>query len=82
MSKYVKECISCQRFKGEKGFQVQWEELPPVTRPLERIGIDLTDMVAGIQGYRYVLTVVDHYSRLSISATVTETAHSRLVISV
>ncbi len=32
-------------------------------RPLERIGIDLVDMVAGVQGYRYALTVEDHYSR-------------------
>ncbi len=31
-------------------------------RPLERVGIDLTDMIAGSQGHRYVFTV-DHYSR-------------------
>ncbi len=63
VSKYVKECVSCQRFKGEKGLQQQWKELPPVAKPLERIGIDLTDMIAGTHGFRYVLTVVDHYSR-------------------
>ena len=27
-----------------------------------RVGIDLTDMVAGNQGYRYALTILDHYS--------------------
>ncbi len=37
--------------------------MPPVEKPLERVGIDLTDMVAGDQNYRYVLSVIDHYSR-------------------
>ncbi len=61
--KYVKECIACQRFKGSTDLQQKWKELPSVNKPFERIGIDLTDMTACIQGYRYVLTVVDHYSR-------------------
>jgi len=61
--KYVKNCITCQQFKGSSGMQQQWQELPPVNKPLERIGIDLTDMVSGNNGYRYVLTIVDHYSR-------------------
>ena len=60
---YVKNCIICQQFKGTTGLQQQWQELPPVSKPLERVSLDLTDMVAGTQGYRYVLTMVDHYSR-------------------
>ncbi len=63
MCDYVKKCITCQRFKGESGLQQKWKELPPVSKPLERVGIDLTDMVAGFHGFRYALTVVDHYSR-------------------
>ncbi len=38
--KYVKECVTCPRFKGSSGLQQQWKELPPVNKPLERIGID------------------------------------------
>ncbi len=45
------------------GLQQQWQELPPVDKPLDRVSIDLTDMVAGAQGNRYVLTVLDHYSK-------------------
>ncbi len=45
------------------GLQQQWQELPPVEKPLERVSLDLTDMVAGNQGYRYVLTITDRYSR-------------------
>ncbi len=63
MSNYVKQCIPCQRFKGSTGLQQSFKELPSVRKPLERIGIDLTDMIAGSQGYRYVLGVVYHYSR-------------------
>ncbi len=60
---YVKQCYTCQKFKGSTGLQQKWNELPPVHKPLERVGIDLTDMTDGVQGYRYVLTVVNHYSR-------------------
>ncbi len=60
---YVEECFVCQRFKGSSGLQQKWKELLPVHKPLERVGIDLTDMTDGVQGYCYVLTVVDHYSR-------------------
>ncbi len=32
---YVKECITCQRFKGSTRLQKRWKELPPVNKPLE-----------------------------------------------
>ncbi len=51
VSNYVKQCIPCQRFKGSTGLQQPFKELPSVGKPLERIGIDLTDMIAGSQGY-------------------------------
>jgi len=76
---YVKECITCQRFKGHTGLQQPWQELPPVNKPLERIGIDLTDMVAGAQGFRYILTVVDHYSRY-VKFYPLKTKHTQMVV--
>ncbi len=57
----MKQCVTCQRFKGEKGLEQQWKVLPAVSQPHERLGLDLTDMVAGNHGYRYSLTVIDHY---------------------
>ncbi len=63
VSNYVKQSVTCQRFKGQTELQQPFQGLPSVGKPLERVGIDLTDMVAGSQGYRYVLTVVDHFSR-------------------
>ena len=61
--KYVKECVVCQRHKDSRALQQPFQELPPVKWPLERISLDLTDMVSGANGYRYVLTIIDHYSR-------------------
>ncbi len=43
--------------------QQTWRELPSVGKPLERVGIDVTDMIAVSHGYRYVFNIVDHYSR-------------------
>ncbi len=60
---YVKNGLTCQQVKQSVGLQQQWQVLPPVGKPLERVGIDVTDMLVGAQGYRYVLTVLDHYSR-------------------
>lgn len=76
---YVKKCVTCQRFKGESGLQQQWKELPPVFKPLERVGIDLTDVVAVTHGFRYALTLVDHYSRL-IRFFPLKTKHSTHII--
>ena len=61
--KYVKECITCQQTKSAASLQRQWRELPPVLRPLERISIDITEMPLARGGHRYVLTVIDHFSR-------------------
>ena len=61
--KFVTECVTCQRHKDGLALQQPYQELPPVTRPLDRISLDLTDMLSGANGYRYVLTILDHYSR-------------------
>ncbi len=42
------------------------------------MGIDLTDMIDGVQGYRYVLTVVDHYSRF-VSFFPLKTKHTHII---
>ncbi len=44
---YVRNCRTCQQYKDTTGLQQQWQELPPVEKPLERVSLDLTDMIAG-----------------------------------
>ncbi len=60
---YVRECIVCQQFKAGNTLQQQWQELPPVNQPLERVSIDLTEMGSGALGHKYVLTAIDHFPR-------------------
>ena len=63
IKKFVKECITCQQLKSASALQKQWQELPPVNQPLERISIDITEMTPSRGGYKYVLTIIDHFSR-------------------
>ncbi len=45
------------------GLQQQWQELPPVDQPMERVSIDMMEIESGAIGQKYVLTVIDHFSR-------------------
>ncbi len=63
MRAFVKECVTCQQVKTSSGMQQQWQELPPVDQPMERVSIDITEMGSGAIGQKYVLTVIYHFSR-------------------
>ena len=63
VTNFVKSCHTCQQFKKEGGLKQTWKELPSVDNKGKRIAIDLIDMVDGKGGYRYCLTVMDHFSR-------------------
>ncbi len=60
---FVRECIVCQQFKAGDTLQQQWQELPPVNEAVERVSIDLTELGSGALGHKYVLTVIDRFSR-------------------
>ncbi len=63
MKAFVKECITCQQLKTSSGLQKQWQELPPVDQPMERVSIDITEMRSGAIGQKYLFTVIDNFSR-------------------
>ncbi len=79
---FVKECVTYQQLKTSSGLQQQWQELPPVDQPMERVSIDVTEMESGAIGQTYVLTVIDHFSRFvslyPISARTAESVVSKL----
>ncbi len=58
----MRDHIKCQQFRGTTELQQKWQDLPPVEKPLERVSLDLMDMVAEALGYHYVLTITDHCS--------------------
>ncbi len=47
MKAFVKECLICQELKTSSGLQQQWQELPPVDQPMERVSINITEMGSG-----------------------------------
>jgi len=60
--KYVASCQACQRRKGVAG-RAPLAALPEVTQPLERVSADLIDMAGSSSGHRYLLVIIDHYTR-------------------
>ncbi len=79
---FVKDCVTCQQLKASIGLTQQWQELPQVDQPMERVSIDVTEMGSGVEGQKYVLTVTDHFSRFVIiypmSARTAESVVSKL----
>ncbi len=65
MKAYVPECITCQQLKMSSGLQQQWQELPSVDQPMERVNIDIREMGSGAIGQKYVLTIIGHFSRFA-----------------
>lgn len=63
MKKYVKSCKPCQQFKGHGSIIHQWRDLPPVEDNGHRVSIGLIDLHGSRAGFRYCLTVIDHFSR-------------------
>ncbi len=82
MKAFVKNCVTCQQHKTSSGLQQQWQELPPVDQPMERVSIDITEMGIGAIGQKYVLTVIDYFSRFVnlylMSARTAESVVSKL----
>lgn len=60
---YVKSCNVCQQFRKQGTLSRPWHELPTVEEKGKRIAIDLIDLHNSREGYRYCLTVIDHFSR-------------------
>ncbi len=77
MKAFVRECITCHQLRMSRGLQQQWQELPPVDQPLERVSIDITEMGSGAIGQKHVLTVIDNFSRfVNLYPMSTRTAES------
>ncbi len=59
------------------GLQQQWQELPPVDQPMERVSIDITEMRSEAIGQKYVLAAIDNFSRfVNLYPMSTRTAES------
>ena len=61
--RYVKSCRSCQQYKRHGAIVHHWKDLPPVEDNGQRIAIDVIDLYGSRSGFRYCLTVINHFSR-------------------
>ena len=61
--KFVKSCVACQSFKWQGAVSHHFRALPEVDNTGQRMAVDLIDLHGSPQGYRYCLTVIDHFSR-------------------
>ena len=60
---FVKSCKLCQQYKGHGAITHHFRDLPPAEDNGQRVAIDLIDLYGSRAGYRYCLTVIDHFSR-------------------
>ena len=63
VKEYVKSCPDCQRRKGSTPRHASLKSFPEATHPLERVSADLIDLVGSSTRHRYVLVIIDHFSR-------------------
>ena len=60
---YVKSCLPCQKRKWQGQGTAPLGSFTAVSHPLERVGVDLIEMTPSYEGNKYILTVIDHFSR-------------------
>ena len=61
---YVKNCEDCQRNANSlKKPNEPLQPMPVIARPWYRVGMDLTGPLIQSDGYQYILTMVDHFTK-------------------
>ena len=73
---YVSHCLPCQKRKPGKVNKAPLGEFEEVTRPMQRLGVDLIGKLDITEkGNLFILTIVDHFSRyLSLYALPSKSA--------
>ena len=61
---YVNNCIRCQKNQPTlKATSIPLQPLPVITRVWFRVGMDLTGPLVNSEGYKYILTMMDHFTK-------------------
>jgi transposase InsO family protein len=64
IKKYTSNCLICQKRKPGLKFKSKLGKFPPITTPNHTLGCDLIGPLSTtLKGNKYVLTIVDHFSR-------------------
>merc|ERR1712035_35406 len=64
IDEHIDKCVKCAQHKGSVSEPAPILEYPPLARPWDVVAIDLLQLsVRSRQGSKYVLVMVDHFSR-------------------
>ena len=63
VGRWARECLSCQTNKVQRHTRAPIVEFPSVSRRFEHVHIDLVGPLPPSQGYRFLLTAIDRFSR-------------------
>lgn len=69
VEKFLKSCKVCLKFKPARCAKAPILKYPEVTRPFQRVHLDLIGpLPVSDHGHRYILTVIDSFTRYGIAA--------------
>ncbi|KAI6647791.1 Gypsy retrotransposon integrase-like protein 1 [Oopsacas minuta] len=61
---YIQKCVPCQRNQPSlKAPTIPLQPLPVITKVWFRVGMDLTGPLIASEGYKYILTFIDHFTK-------------------
>lgn len=63
VSEWARSCIECQRSKVHRHTKSEYGEFKPPTQRFKHIHIDIVGPLTPCQGYRYLLTCIDRYTK-------------------
>ena len=67
IKQWTRTCLPCQRAKVTRHNKAPGMMLPPGTEKFKDIHLDIVGQLTECQGYSYILTAVDHFSRWSMA---------------
>ena len=67
IKQWTRACLPCQRAKGTRHNKAPVMMLPPGTEKFKDIHLDIVGPLTECQGYSYILTAVDRFSRWSMA---------------
>ncbi len=70
IDEHVAKCVKCAQYKGTSSGPAPILEYPPPTRPWDVVSIDLLQLPQSTQGSKYVLVMVDMFSRYVVLAPI------------
>ncbi len=72
IDEHVAKCVKCAQYKGTSSAPAPVLEYPPPNRPWDVVSIDLLQLPTSAQGSKYLVVMVDMFSRYVLLAPIKE----------